>query len=85
LVEFWAAMVAKVEEELTCQLYPMIPLGSLTADQEIATGERELAPAAGETGVGADGEPAAAKLAAASKKTRTIINLGSKRAFIDPR
>ena len=63
----------------------MIPFGSLTADQEIAAGERVFAPATGEMGAGADGEPAAAKLAAASKKTRTTTTLGSMRPFIDPR
>src|SRR5919198_6100958 len=39
----------------------MIPLGSLTADQEIVNGTRTLAPLAGESGVGAGGVAACAR------------------------
>jgi hypothetical protein len=38
-----------------------MPLGSLTADHEMVNGASTLAPAAGERGVGADGDPAAAR------------------------
>ena len=45
----------KVDDELTCQLYPTIPDGSLTAVHEIVNGSVTLAPSAGETGDGAGG------------------------------
>jgi len=58
-VEFWRITVVKLDEALTCQLYPRIPLGSLTADQEIVNGTWTVAPSAGARSPGAGGAAAA--------------------------
>jgi hypothetical protein len=48
-------MGEKPEEELTCQLYATIPLGSLTANQEMLNGTVTEAPLPGLRGEGAGG------------------------------
>src|SRR5947209_19159190 len=70
LVEFCSAMAENVDELLTCQLYPTIPLESLTADQEIVSGESMPAPAARESKLGAGGVAAKAGTAAAMVTTK---------------
>src|SRR5437763_6907131 len=62
-VEPCATIGVKLDEVLTCQVYETIPLGSVTADQEIVNGITTLAPLAGAVGVGAGGGAAAAGLA----------------------
>src|SRR5690349_20377035 len=44
LVEFWATIVPKLDDVLTCQLYATMPLESVTEDQEIVKGTCTLAP-----------------------------------------
>jgi hypothetical protein len=82
LVEFWSVMVEKEDEVLTCQLYPMIPLGSETADHEIVNGESVLAPAAGEIRLGAGGVAANAGTAAANVTTKKHTNVTNERSLI---
>ena len=61
----------KLDEELTCQLYATIPLGSLTDDHEIVKGSCTLASLTGVSGAGAGG--GAAKMrAAAPPKIATV-------------
>jgi hypothetical protein len=74
-------MVAKDDEVLSCQLYPAMPLGSLTADHEMVNGEVVLAPEAGEINEGAGGVAAKAE-AAKSIRTHIDTNARFKRAFI---
>ena len=68
-VEFCTGTEEKLDEALTCQLYATIPLGSITADQEIVNGTVTFAPSAGASGVGAAG-CAAARPAAVTTRTR---------------
>jgi hypothetical protein len=60
-VEFCRSTDVNVEDELTCQLYAVIPAGSLTAVQEIVNGSVTLAPSAGEIAEGAGGAAATAR------------------------
>src|SRR5438270_14079654 len=82
LVEFCNAIVEKLDEVLTCQLYPRIPLGSLTADHEIVNGESVPAPAAGESKLGAGGVAAKAGTAAAMVTTKKHTNATNERILI---
>src|SRR5437899_2460258 len=59
-----------------------IPLGSLTADQEIVNGTRTFAPKAGARGVGAGGMAAAARPPAATPRTRTNSSVRAGRIFM---
>jgi hypothetical protein len=68
LVELCNTVLEKVDEVLTCQLYPRMPLGSDAAAHEMVKGVGKFAPAAGDTNVGVD--TAAAGLATASMRTR---------------
>jgi hypothetical protein len=82
LVEFCKATVEKVEEALTCQLYPAMPLGSLTADHEMVNGDVRFAAAAGEMSEGAGGAAAAAKVEAAKMTATTNSSMTTGRIFI---
>jgi hypothetical protein len=82
LVEFCRVIVEKLEEVLTCQLYPMMPLGSLTADHEMVNGESVLAPDAGEIKLGAGGVAARAGMAAARVTTKMHTNADNERSLI---
>jgi hypothetical protein len=74
MVELFAVIVEKVDEVLTCQLYAMIPLGSVTADQEIVNGAVTLAPETGESRPGAAGPAAVAMFGMNRKKQKAKIN-----------
>src|SRR5258707_13027591 len=82
LVEFCNATVEKEDEVLTCQLYPRMPLGSVTADQEIVKGDSVLAPAAGARSAGVGGAAAAAGMTAAISRARMNSQLRDGRFFI---
>jgi hypothetical protein len=82
LVEFCRVMVEKLEEVLTCQLYPIMPLGSVTDDHEIVNGETVLAPDAGEIKLGAGGVAAKAGTAAAMVRTKKHTNAKNERSLI---
>lgn len=74
IVELFAVMVENVEDVLTSQLYAMIPLESVTADQEMASGALTLAPDAGESRLGAGGVAAFAMCGMNRKKQKVRIN-----------
>ena len=75
-------MVENVDEVLSCQLYPMIPLGSETADHEMVKGESVLAPAAGEIKLGAGGVAAKTGTATASITAKKHTNATNERSLI---
>ena len=62
-------MGEKFDEELICQLYPRIPLGSVTADHESVSGDCTVAPFTGATGAGAGGAAAAVPIPAVTGET----------------
>jgi hypothetical protein len=72
----------KAEDELTCQLYATIPLGSLTAVQAMMNGSVTADPSDGETGDGAGGAAAAARPPAMRDTTMTNNNVKDRRADI---
>jgi hypothetical protein len=74
MVELFAAMVENVDDVLTCQLYAIIPLGSVTADHEMVSGALTLAPEAGESRLGAAGVAAVARFGVHRKKQKAKIN-----------
>jgi len=74
MVELLAVMVENVEDVLTCQLYAMMPLGSVTADHEMVSGALTLAPEAGESRLGAGGVVAFAICGMNRKKQKAKIN-----------
>jgi hypothetical protein len=75
-------MVEKLDDVLTCQLYPRMPLGSVTDDHEIANGESVLAPDAGASKAGAAGVAAKAGTAAAKVVISRHTNITNERSLI---
>lgn len=73
MVELFVVMMEKVDDVLTCQLYAMIPLGSVTADQEMVSGALKVAPEAGESRLGAGGVAAFAMCGMNRKKQKMTI------------
>jgi hypothetical protein len=73
MVELFEVMIEKVDDVLTSQLYAMIPLGSVTADQEMVSGALRVAPEAGESRLGAGGVAAFAMCGIKRKKQKVAI------------
>lgn len=73
----------KLDDVLTCQLYPRIPLGSVTDDHEMVNGESVLAPDAGASGAGAGGVAARAGTAAAKVIINRHTNSMNERSLIE--